>query len=235
MRLAFVGVALAACGGGPSTDIQPTLRIADRSDAEIARLISAAGGGEMFSAQSQVDALSLSTDPCPAITVEGDVVTASGGCTTKDGVAITGAVTITNPAVWSQVTYRDGADTLYQLDQLSVTQNGDAQTFDGSVRITDALATYEADITVEQQGESLRSDLLYRCDRTNQICDLDGSGLELVGAGGVQVSGSVQVGAMAHASFTLHGVDTLDVTIASGCVTWQIGGTNRQQLCQQPL
>ncbi len=235
MRLAFVGVALAACGGGHTTDIQPTLRIADRSDAEIARLIAAASGGEMFSAQSQVDALSLSTDPCPAIAASGDVVTLSGGCTTQDGVAIGGSATITNPTVWAQVTYREGTDTLYQLDQLSFTQHGVAQTYDGSVRITDGLATYEADITVDEQGEALRSDLLYRCDRTNQSCDLGGSGLELVGAGGVQLSGSVEVGTATRASLTLHGVDTLAVTIAQGCVSWQIDGTDRQQLCQQPL
>jgi len=234
MRLAFVVVALAACGGR-ATDIQPTLRIADRSDAEIARLIGAAGGGEMFSAQSQVDALSLSTDKCPLIAVDGDVVTVTGGCVTNDGVTIAGTATITNPAVWAQVTYRDGADTLYELDQLAFTQQGATQTYDGSVRITDGLATYVADLTVASGGEELRSDLLYRCDRNNQSCGLDGSGLELVGAGGVQLSGSVQVGAMAHASFTLHGVDTLSVTIGGGCVMWQIGGTDRQQLCQQPL
>jgi hypothetical protein len=231
MRIAFVLGALAACGGH-STDIQATLRLADRSDAEIARLVNAAGGTDMFGAQAQVESLSSGDDPCPALAIAGDQLLITGGCTTQDGVQIDGSATVTNPFAVDAITYNYQADTVYQLDQLSFTQQGFAQVYDGVVRVADSSTTYEADVTVEQQGIAVRSDLFYQCDRGSLTCSLDGSGLELVGAGGVHVSGSAKVGSPPSASFTLHGADTMTITVSQGCVAWQIAGSDRQQVCQ---
>ena len=75
---------VAACGGGGSTNVKPTLKFADRSDTEIAALINAAGGTAMFSAQAQLDQFAGTTDPCPAVAVSGSTVTLTGGCTTAD-------------------------------------------------------------------------------------------------------------------------------------------------------
>lgn len=220
--------ALAACGGH-TTDIQANLKLADRSDLELSRLISAAGGADMFGAQARVDELSFgSTDPCPAIAIAGGQVTITGGCTTTDGTAIGGSATLTNPAGWDAVTYDYNADSVYQLEQLSF----DAITYDGVVRISDGSTTYDADLTVDDGTAALRSDLYYSCDRGSQTCSLEGSGLLLVGAGGVHVSGSVVVGGTPHASFTLQGVDRMTVAITQGCVAWQISGSDRQQVCQ---
>ena len=70
---------LAACGGGGSTNVKPTLKFADRSDTEIAALINAAGGTAMFSAQSQLDQFAGTTDPGPAIAVAGAASTSAHG------------------------------------------------------------------------------------------------------------------------------------------------------------
>src|SRR6185503_3808432 len=64
-------LALTACGGGGGTDIDATLVFAERSDAEIARLISAAGGSDLFGAQAQVSQFANETDPCPAVAISG--------------------------------------------------------------------------------------------------------------------------------------------------------------------
>src|SRR5262245_41804604 len=70
VRTSIVAIVLglAACGGG-GTDIDSTLVFADRSDAEIARLINAGTGSDMFSTQSQIDQFgdTFDADPCPAV------------------------------------------------------------------------------------------------------------------------------------------------------------------------
>lgn len=233
IALALVTGALAACSGGHSTDIKTTLKLADRSDAELSRLVSAAGGADMFGAQAQVDSLSFGNgDPCPAISVAGNTVTLTGGCTTSDGVAIDGTASITNPIGWDQVVYNYSADTLYQFSQLSFTQQGFTTSYDGSVRVSDSSTVFEADITADQLGVAVRSDVYYECDRGSLTCTLDGSGLELVGAGGVHLSGSVAVGGAPHASYTLQGIDRMTVSVTQGCVAWQISGSDRVQVCQ---
>src|SRR5262245_21578157 len=93
--LLTLGLGLGACGDGEEshTDVEPTLEFATLSDAEIGRLISAAGGGDMFSAQAQVDQFgdTFMADPCPNIAVEGSSATVTGGCTTLDGLEISGS------------------------------------------------------------------------------------------------------------------------------------------------
>ena len=230
-----LGVLLAACGGsgGGSTDVKPTLVFADRSDAEIARLISAAGGTDMFSAQSRIDSFSAGNgDPCPAIAASGDTVTITGGCTTQDGIMITGSASAQNPTSFDQqVQYDFSKDTVYTFDQLALTQSGFTATYDGIVKIEGTFTTYDADLTVTQSPDnvSMRSDLYYHCDAGTKVCTLSGSGLELAGAGGVLASGSVSLqNQTSTARYTLEGKDTLTATITQGCVAWKIEGTDRQ-------
>jgi hypothetical protein len=225
---------LAACGGG-STNIKPTLKLADRTDAEIARLISAAGGTDMFGSQAQLDQFSDSfrTDPCPAITVAGNAVTVTGGCTTTDGVQIAGSATAENDVAWDQITYNPGSDSVYTFVGFALTQQSFTQTFDGSFRQTDNFTTWDGDITVTQLDLTVRSDIHYECDAGSGNCDLSGSGLELPGVGGVTADGTVSVANQtASASFTLHGIDTLTAQITQGCVAWQIDGSDRAKVCQ---
>lgn len=231
--------ALAACGdSGGSTDIQPTLRFADRTDAEIARLISAAGGSEMFQAESvfgSYDDSGFDTDPCPGITVSGSTATITGGCTTQDGVVIAGAFTVDNPIGFDQIDWSFGDDTVYRATGFSLTDGGFTRTFDGELIRTDQFATWDADLTVTLDGVALRSDLYYHCTNPdNPRCSLSGSGLELPGVGGALVSGSVSVDRAAGrqtASFTLRGVDRLTVAIADNCIAWSIEGTDRGMTC----
>jgi hypothetical protein len=237
--LVLIGV-LAACGSDHETNIKSTLRLADQTDTDIARLIAAAGGTDMFSAEAQVDRFSSfggsATDPCPALAVAGNTVTLTGGCTTQDGVTIDGTAAVTNPTTFDQVQYNYQADTSYELDHFTLTQQGYVQSFDGSVRISGSFTIEEADITVGQLGVDLRSDIYLKCERTGQTsvsCEHVGSGLELVGIGGVTVGGSVtSTTTGATSSFTLHGADTLTATITTGCVAWQINGTDRRKVCQ---
>ena len=207
------------------------MRFADRSDAEIARLISAAGGTDMFGAESQLNSVAdpLMPDPCPAISITGNTATVTGGCTTHDGVEIQGSALVTNPVGWSQIDTQYGVDTEYDLHQLSFVQSGFSQTYDGSFKITNSFATYDAHITATMLGVSVRSDIYYQCDTSS--CDLDGSGVELIGAGGAQVSGTVHVTNSGSAEFTLKGADTLTAQLTRSCVAWQISGSARAKTC----
>lgn len=232
-RLACL-VVLAACGGGGSTNVKPTLKFADRSDTELAALINAAGGTAMFSAQAQIDQFAGSTDPCPAVAVAGATITLTGGCTTTDGIAIAGTATVTNPAAWDQVAYNYANDTTYELTAMTFTQSGLATSYDGRITVADSFATYDADITSNLFGTGdMRSDIHYECDRSSNTCDLSGSGIEMIGVGGALVSGSVSVaGGATSSSFTLRGVDTLTAHITQGCVEWSISGSTRTKVCQ---
>jgi hypothetical protein len=231
MRIAIVLVAVAACGGG-HTDIQPTLVLADRSDTELARLISAAGGTDMFGAEAQVDQFSDSTGACPAIAISGNSVTITGGCTTADMVQIDGSATLTNPATWApEVPFAYNADQSFEFHAFALTQGTFTTTYDGAFKITDTFMTYDADITTTQLGVALRSDVYISCDSSGS-CDISGSGLELVGVGGVTVDGSITMAGQATADFNIHGADTtLTANITQGCVSWQLDGTARQKVC----
>jgi hypothetical protein len=230
-RLACL-VVVAACGGGGSTNVKPTLKFADRSDTEVAALINAAGGTAMFSAQAQIDQFAGSTDPCPAVAVTGSTITLTGGCTTMDGVTIGGSATVTNPAAWDQVTYNYTNDTTYELSALTFMQSSVTTSYDGRVTIADNFSTYDADLTSDNLGIDVRSDIHYECDRGSSTCDLSGSGIEMIGVGGALVGGSVTVaGGATSSSFTLHGVDTLTAHVTQGCVEWQISGSDRMKAC----
>ncbi len=230
---------LAACSEPTgSTDIAPTLRFADRTDAEIVRLINAAGGTEMFQAEGTFGSYDDSDpggDPCPAIAVVDEAATITGGCSTSDGVAIAGTLTIDNPLGFDQLDYDYRADTVYRAAGFSLTDGGQTISFDGELRRADQFATWDADLVVTIGGVALRSDLFYHCTNPdNPRCTLSGSGLELIGVGGARVSGQVAIDRAAGrqtASFTLRGVDVLHVATADGCVAWSIEGTDRGRTC----
>ena len=222
---------LVGCGGGGSTNVKPTLTFADRSDAELSQLISAAGGTDMFMAQSQVDQFAGSNDPCPAVAVSGNTITLTGGCTSQDGVMVGGSAVLTNPVAWDQITYNYAEPSEYQLDGMTFTQAGQTTSFDGRVTISSNFTVYDADITSAVLGTSIRSDIHYECDQGSQTCDLSGSGIELVGVGGALVGGSVKVGQSASASYTLRGVDTLKATVTQGCVAYTISDSSSAKTC----
>ncbi|MDB4957974.1 MAG: hypothetical protein JWO36_5543 [Myxococcales bacterium] len=225
-------VVLAGCSTS-HTDIAATMRFSDRSDAEIARMIGAAGGNDMFGAEARVNSVAdpITPDPCPAIAISGNTGTLTGGCTTHDGIEIQGSAIVTNPIGWTQIDPQYGADTVYELHQLAFAQSGYTQSFDGSFRITDSFSTYDANLTATQLGMSVRSQLYYHCDAGNSTCNLEGSGVELIGIGGAQVSGTFYVNNSGTADFTLVGADTLTAHVAQGCVSWQISGSGRAKTC----
>jgi hypothetical protein len=235
--LPIISLALVACGGGGSTDIEGTLVFADRTDAELVRLINAAGGTDMFGAQSAMEQFgdAFDPDPCPVIAIAGDTATITGGCTTADGVQIDGTGSVTNPSGWDTIEYDYTSDTTYQMNALTITQSGFTQTFDGLVVISDNHTTYDADVTVGQLDVTVRSDLYYHCSNpSDPSCSVSGSGLELVGVGGATLSGGIEydLGAGSQeADFTLKGVDTLTIRIANNCVEWSIEGTDRGMDC----
>lgn len=228
---------IAACGSDHTTNIKPTLRLADQDDATLARLISAAGGTDMFGAEAQLSQFSSAgTDPCPAVAISGNSVTLTGGCTTQAGIAIAGSATLTNPVGWDSVPYNYQSDQTYDLNQFSLTQQSYTQSYDGMVRISNSDLVEQADISSTQLGIALRSDIYFACSRegtTSLSCQLEGSGLELIGVGGVTVGGSVNASTSGStSSFTIRGIDTMTVTVSAGCVAWQISGTARQKVCQ---
>lgn len=225
---------LGACGAGGSTDVDPTLVFAERSETEIARIISAAGGADMFGAQAQVDQFgdTFDADPCPAIEVSGDTATVTGGCTRADGTQVLGAAVVTNPAGWDQIDWF-GGDSRYELHQLAFVTQGATFTYDGFIERRDNFTTWDADLMVTSFGVTVRSDLYYHCENpSSPSCDLTNSGIELVGVGGALASGNVSIEGQAQVStFDLRGVDRLRVRIEGGCVAWEIEGTDRRTVC----
>jgi hypothetical protein len=235
MKTRLLLVLVAACGGGGgSTDIESTLRFADRTDVEISRLVSAATGSEGFQAQATLSSFDNSfdaePDPCPAISISGKTVTITGGCTTRDSVTIEGSGAITNPLGWgsgeTELEYDYGSDSIYELHGFALVQSGQRRGYDGVFVIEGGYTTMDMNLTTDQLGTLVRSDIYMDCNRSG--CSVSGSGVELVGVGGARVSGTVLVaGQDASASFTLKGVDTVKVTMANNCVSWKLEGTDR--------
>jgi hypothetical protein len=237
-------VTVVGCGGG-STDIDGTLRFADRSDAEISRLVSAASGSEGFQAQATAESFadpSEPDDPCPARAFSGDTGTITGGCTTQDGAAIEGSITIKNPLNWCLVfdTANSWCDMEYEgnftaaskytFTGFAITQSGFRRTFDGFLTSATLDGYIDMDVTSEQLGIAVRSDIYVERDDSRNV-SINGSGVELVGVGGALVDGEVSVSTTTNqttGSFTLDGVDTVKVTMANNCVSWQIQGTQRK-------
>ena len=216
---------LAACGGGGggSTDITPTLRFADRTDTEIARMINAAVGAEMFQAQSQIDQFgdTFDPDPCPQISISGTTATITGGCTTIDEVDIGGSAVVTNPLGWDQIDVEFGADATYQMTGLSFTQSGFAQRYDGVIEIAGDFRSWDADLTTDSFGVQLRSDIYLSCggSAARVTCQVTNSGVELIGIGGATVSGTQIVeNQMVTTDLTLRGADTLVVHVERNCI-----------------
>ena len=223
---------LAACSnGGGSTDIEATLRFADRTDLEISRLVNAASGSEGFQAQAMVGQFEdpIDPDPCPATAISGNTITFTGGCTTADGATLEGTARITNPFDVEAIEYDWGDDTVYELDGFGIVYaaSNTRQHYTGTFVIAGGYTELDMDITADTFGATVRSDIYMDCSRTR--CTVSGSGVELVGIGGAKVSGTVIVsGQSASASFTLKGEDTVKVTVENNCVAWHLEGTDRR-------
>jgi hypothetical protein len=242
MRIAWL-VALTACGGvGGSTDIEGTLRMSDLTDLEITRLVGAASASEGFAAQGQLHQFDdpFAEDPCPTVIEDlaANTVTITGGCTNLDDLTIEGTAVITNPLGWGDnLEYDFTAASTYEFDDFAQVFGGTAGTrmaWDGVFTSGAQFSELDMDLTTDQLGVAVRSDLYLECDRTS--CEHGESGLELVGVGGVRVSGTIGVaGQTATGSLTLSGVDTVRVTIANNCVEWELVGSDRggrQGACQ---
>ncbi len=234
---------VAACGGGGSTDIEGTLRFSDRSDVEISRLVNAASGSEGFQAQAVAESYAdpfEPGDPCPARTFSGDTGTITGGCTTQEGDAIEGTITIQNPlswclvfdeaAGWCDMEYEGnfGAASVYTFDAFTITQSGFSRSFDGVLTSDTFDGVIDMDITSIQLDVAVRSDIHAERDGGRSV-SVTGSGVELVGVGGARVDGEINVSDtnQTSGSFTLDGADTLKVTMEGSCVSWRIEGTQR--------
>jgi hypothetical protein len=242
MNLALLALPLAACGGG-STDIEGTLRFADRSDLEISRLINAASGSEGFQAQATAESYadpSEPGDPCPARSLDGNVGTITGGCTTQDGVTLEGSITIKNPLSWclaydESVGWCDtefeaswSEPSVYTFSGFAITQAGFRRSFDGRLTSASVDGYIDMDITSVQLDVAVRSDIYAERDGSREV-DINGSGIELVGVGGARVDGHIGISStnQTTSSFTLDGADTLEVTMEGGCIRWEIEGTQR--------
>lgn len=231
-------VALAACGSdGGSTDVQPTLRFADRTDAELLRLIDAAGGTDLFRATGMLDQFgdTFEVEPCPTITIAGSVATVTGGCARNDGTRLEGSGAVDNPIGWDQLDYQFQDDTLYTFTGFGLVDGQTTQSFDGWLRRTDGLATWDADLTASLLGVTVRSDLYIHCTNPQQpSCAFTNSGIELVGGGGARVSGTVTAsttGGGQRIDLTLQGADRLTIHSTGTCLGWQIEGTTRGMTC----
>jgi len=225
---------IAGCGAGGSTDVEPTLVFADRTDVEIARLVSAASASEGFQAQGQILSFDdpFGGDPCPAIVEDAAnlTVTITGGCTTMDGIEVGGTATLINPTGWGDLDYNFGADSRYEFSQFSIGNQAFSTSWDGVFVVGPQFTDLDMDLTTDQLGVAVRSDLYMDCNSTS--CTHGNSGLELVGVGGALVSGKIAVsGQSATGAMTLRGVDTVKVTIANNCVAWQLEGTDRGMAC----
>lgn len=236
-------LALAACDGGGSTDIEGTLRFADLSDVEISRLINAATGSEGFQAQAIAESYAdpfEPDDPCPARSLAGNVGTITGGCTTQDGVTLEGSIAIKNPLNWC-LAFEDGVGwcdteyegnwnepTEYTFSDFAITQAGFKRAFDGRLTSATIDGYIDMDITSVQLDVAVRSDIYAERDGSQRV-DINGSGIELVGVGGALVDGYIGISStnQTSGSFTLDGADTLKVTMEGNCIRWHIEGTQR--------
>lgn len=234
---------LVACGGvGGSTDIDSTLLFADLDDVQIARLVAAASAGEGFAAQGQVSQFDDpfgDGDPCPTVVEDAAnlTVTITGGCTRVDDESrIEGTVVIDNPLGWGELDYDFTRSSTYEFDGFSIDFGtpGAFQSWDGVFTTEQNFGGFDMDLTTDQLGVAVRSDLFLDCNSTE--CEHGESGLELVGVGGARVSGTIGVaGQTAVGSLTLRGQDTVKVTIGGGCIRWELVGTDRsmaQGSCQ---
>jgi len=227
----LVALAAACGGGGGHTDIEPTIRFADLSDVEISRLVSAATGADAFQAQGQVlsfdDPFSEAETDCPNVVIDDRTVTLTGGCTMIDGPVLEGSATLVNPFGWD-IEIDLGDDQFYTFDQFAIVNSGFRTSFDGTLRIAFGYEQLEADLVADMFGMAVRSDLYFECNASG--CDIDGSGVELIGVGGAKVSGQFDT-TDRTGEFTMRGEDTLTVDMTGTCVAWQIEGTDRAMVC----
>ena len=196
VKIPWLLAALAGCDSGHTLDIAPTLRLADRSQAELARLVHAASGGDLDDALASAGAAPLA----------GRVVTSPQA----DGFAIVRFEqwTVATPA--GQATY-DGSARVWLP-------------FTAGCQFDDVDLTVDRDGVVVRSELSLscEADPAGVCDNECVLpCRLQHSGLELVGAGGVLAAGQwryLAIGSPCRQAFlqpdeiTLQGIDSLTLT-----------------------
>jgi hypothetical protein len=227
MRSSIAVFVVVGCSSSPhTTDVAPTLRFADRSDAEINALICSAASNDVLVADAMVFAFEMPSATCPG--VQGN--TPVGGCTTASGTAITGSVTSSYAGT--------------RFDALTVTRPASAETWNGSLGFGSG-----PDLTVGRAGISVREELNYTCVELvdceegmvcRQMCTSESSGVELVGVGGALVSGTwvYEARDSAHlvgANLELVGEDTLTAfggALAKG--SWRVGSRSGEFTCPSP-
>jgi hypothetical protein len=150
----------------------------------------------------------LYNDTCPTWSTSGDITTWQGGCTSSNGVAITGTAT-----TWRSDYILHGTFDAWTIGNTS---------YSGTAVWMDPLLARDSDLTVDIDGIAVRSNLSISCQPEpdcDNLCVVDctpeGSGVELVGIGGALVSGTWtdvtygDIATLASRTVTLHGADTL--------------------------
>jgi hypothetical protein len=230
VRRGLVLAALAGCGGG----IEPTIRFADLGDTAIIRMIGAAQAFDLGDARDRLEFVesSFGGGPCPAIAIDGDTATITGGCTTDWGEEVGGSATVTNPMFWSGIVHDPERPSRYAFHDYTsgFGASGSIPTrYDGSLVVEDLFHVH-GDVTIERDGISIRSALEYECPSIRCVAQ-PGSALYLGGSGGALVDGYFTVSGPQAVVYTLEGADTLTVQFANGCVAWQISDSDRESPC----
>ena len=230
---------LSACGGGldedapTDTDIEPTLVLRGRSEAELLRLMDAGTGGDARALEIWIEFLDddYDPDPCPLITVAGKTATITGGCTRLDGTEIQGYAVVTNPFAWRRIDHDPSSERVYEAHQLTLTNGSWTTIYDGIVRYSYDLNRFDADVTLSDDGMTVRTDLAYAC--TWPICTFAG-GIELIGGGGAHVSGwsNDDYGpGEPMGEFSLRGANQLTYRVFPTCTEWWISNTSLGHDC----
>jgi hypothetical protein len=216
--LSFVVVA-GGCSGF-STDIQPTMQLSARSDAELSRLAIAAQGGEGFEALDIAEGYAPAT--CPIGQLAGDTVTIVGGCVNAAATAFDGRISMENPITWPGHVWRDTDAAVYDFARFSATSRDREVLRDGRYEELPDSAGVVMDLAVAIDGVAVRSDL--HIDTTQRYAIIEG-GLELVGLGGVLVAGTRDDAHLDDDRYTLTGLDALEATVSvlHGTTTWTLG------------
>lgn len=222
-----------ACDGGQTTNIEPTLELAAQSDADLLRIAEAATGREALEIQRyllEIFEHPLHSDPCPAIAIDdlAHAVTIVGGCQRADGTVVEGRAHIANPMRWADQLGRGRSDvpTRYELD-LAVTQYGFEQAYTGYIELGPAGAYVDIDLWIAKLGQHVRTDVRIACGVHG--CRVLGGGVELLGAGGVHVSGFASTNA-GETHVELTGIGRLDFDMADGCRQWRVLDTPRSYI-----
>lgn len=217
--LATSTLSLAACGAsdGPDAD----LAFAD--DAQLRRALAAATGADALDAHALAEALAAGdATSCPAVTIEGDTTTITGGCNGEVGPIVGRIVVESTPGDRSA------------MARVRFEQFGDgAWTIDGVVERSPDGARVVAELSTTVDGLAAHAQVSLACDE-RAVCGIAApSTIEIDGLGTAEV-----LGAWRHAplggSLTLVGASkaTFDFNaVADGCIPFTVDGGTGHRLC----